>query len=236
VVAACRHMGFRMLSFQPAAFIGNPSRWKHSYRALTPDLVWAEIEAGAGTRLPHGTFQFGDLRCNRTAYGAYAGDRWVPLLDDADPRDLEVRETFFRAFGGMDFDVPPALLAAKLARVIARHPEAVPAALGWARRFARRTGLRGRPKALTFVMHNFMDAEQVRPAWEALKRGEVATDPELRATQERLEACSYAMAHPESDMLVPACAQHSVLDPEENRALATLLPLAAPAQPAPASA
>jgi hypothetical protein len=54
----------------------------------------------------------------------------------------------------------------------------------------------------------------------------VASDPEVRATQERLQACSYAMAHPESDMLVPACAQHGVLDPDENRELAVLLPMA----------
>ncbi|HEV7844854.1 MAG TPA: hypothetical protein VGO83_01240, partial [Thermoleophilaceae bacterium] len=30
VVRSCRDMGFRMFSFQPAAFIGNASRWKHS--------------------------------------------------------------------------------------------------------------------------------------------------------------------------------------------------------------
>ena len=48
VVRSCRDMGFRMLSFQPAAFIGNEARWKHSYRSLTPDLVWDEISAGAG--------------------------------------------------------------------------------------------------------------------------------------------------------------------------------------------
>ena len=35
----------------------------------------------------------------------------------------------------------------------------------------------------------------------------------IRATQERLQACSYAMAHPEDGTLVPACAQHAVLDP-----------------------
>ena len=75
-------------------------------------------------------------------------------------------------------------------------------------------------------MHNFMDAAVVRPAWELLQRGEMSSDPEVRATQERLQACSYAMAHPESDMLVPACAQHGVLDPDENRALAVLLPMA----------
>jgi hypothetical protein len=54
----------------------------------------------------------------------------------------------------------------------------------------------------------------------------VAADPAVRAVQERLSACSYAMAHPESGTLVPACAQHSVLDPEENAELALLLPMA----------
>jgi hypothetical protein len=66
----------------------------------------------------------------------------------------------------------------------------------------------------------------VRPAWELLQRGETADDAAVRAAQERLQACSYAMSHPESDMLVPACAQHGVLDPEENRELAVLLPMA----------
>jgi hypothetical protein len=75
-------------------------------------------------------------------------------------------------------------------------------------------------------MHNFMDASVVRPAWELMQRGEVAGDPAVREAQERLSACSYAMAHPESGTLVPACAQHGVLDPDENRALATQLPMA----------
>jgi hypothetical protein len=66
----------------------------------------------------------------------------------------------------------------------------------------------------------------VKPAWDLLQRGEMSSDPGVRATQERLQACSYAMAHPESGELVPACAQHGVLDPEENRALAVLLPMA----------
>ncbi|MEA2458033.1 MAG: hypothetical protein QOC95_1005 [Thermoleophilaceae bacterium] len=232
VVSSCRAMGFRMFSFQPAAFVGNPNRWKHEYRELSQDEVWSRIEAGAGARLPHGVFQFGDRRCNRTAYGAYVGDRWIPFLDDRSPRDMDVRESFFQTFGGMDFDIPPALLAAKLARAFASHPEGLRRAAAWAPRFARRAGglrnlLRNPPRALTFVMHNFMDAAAVRPAWELLQQGELSGDPEVRATQERLQACSYAMAHPESDMLVPACAQHGVLDPEENRALATLLPMAA---------
>ncbi|HEX8005012.1 MAG TPA: hypothetical protein VF482_01120, partial [Trebonia sp.] len=44
-------------------------------------------------------------------------------------------------------------------------------------------------------------------------------------TQERLAACHYVMAHPENGTLVPACVQHCVLDPAENRDLRTVLPL-----------
>jgi hypothetical protein len=235
VIRSCRDMGFRMFSFQPAAFIGNENRWKHSYREVTSDSVWAEIEAGAGARLPYPVFQFGDQRCNRTAYGALVGrdSRWVPFLDDRVPADLRVRESFFSAFGGMDFDVPPLLLGARLARAFAAKPMALGRTAAWLPRFVRRAGgLRsvlagGGPRALTFVMHNFMDAAEVRPAWELMQRGEVASDPAVRAVQERLSACSYAMAHPESGTLVPACAQHGVLDPEENRELAVLLPMAA---------
>ncbi len=41
------------------------------------------------------------------------------------------------------------------------------------------------------------------------------------------------MAHPENATLVPACVQHSVLDPDENAALRTMLPMPA-ARPRPA--
>lgn len=74
-------------------------------------------------------------------------------------------------------------------------------------------------------MHQFMDASEVRPAWELMRRGQVSAEPVIRATQERLAACHYAMAHPEDGTLVPACVQHCVLDPAENRALRELLPL-----------
>lgn len=80
---------------------------------------------------------------------------------------------------------------------------------------------------MTFVVHAFMDAAIVRPAWEAMERGEIADEPEVRAAQERLQACSYAMAHPDTGRLVPACVQHSVLDPVENLALRELLPIGA---------
>jgi len=132
----------------------------------------------------------------------------------------------------MDFDRPRPTLAIAVTRVIVRHPHTVPIALRWSVRFVRRAGLRRllaeRPRALTFVVHAFMDADAVGPAWEALERGETATEPAVRAAQERLQACSYAMAHPDEDRLVPACVQHSVLDPQESVRLARLLPLRAP--------
>ena len=70
-----------------------------------------------------------------------------------------------------------------------------------------------------------MDAAEVAPAWELMRRGVTSDDPVLRSVQERLGACHYAMAHPEDGTLVPACVQHSVLDPQENTELRTLLPI-----------
>ena len=228
VIRDCRDMGFRMFSFQPAAFIGNTNRWKHDYREFSTDEVWRQVEAGAGARLHWNAFQIGDPRCNRTAYGAYCGDSYAALLDEDDPRDAEVLDDFIAAFGGMDFEAP--LLAPRLVRGLGRHPRALRGGVGWARRFAGRAGgiralLRDRPRAITYVMHAFMDADKVKPAWELLQRGEMSDEPAIRDTQERLQACSYAMAHPESGELVPACAQHSVLDPEENLRLTEELPL-----------
>ena len=72
-----------------------------------------------------------------------------------------------------------------------------------------------------------MDAAVVAAAWEATQRGELASDPDVRAAQERLRACSYAMAHPDENRLVPACVQHAVLDPRENLLLRRALPMRA---------
>ncbi len=80
-----------------------------------------------------------------------------------------------------------------------------------------------------------MDAADVREAWRLTKAGETIGDPTIRETQERLAACAYGMAHPESDESVPACVQHSILDPDETSVLAELLlSVAASALPHPA--
>ena len=231
VIRECRHYGFGMFSFQPAAFVGDERRWHDDYTAASGDAVWAQIEAGVGTRVPWRALQVGDERCNRTAYGFYVGDDWFPLLDDRDPADLHTRDLYFRHLGGMNFahrSVP--LLSVKLLRVVLAHPIVALEAVRWAARKARAVGLRRlvryrRIRPVAFTMHSFMDAADVRPAWEALQRGEELTDPRLAATQQRLRACFYTMAHPETGELVPACVQHSVLDPGENLALRRQLPL-----------
>jgi hypothetical protein len=232
VVRDCRAMGYGMFSFQPAAFVGDDRRWHEPYRDITGDQVWAQIEAGVGTRLDYHVFEHGDVRCNRAAYGFWCGDRWYPFLDGGDPRDLAVREVFFRYFGPVSFTgTPPALLAVRLALVVAAHPRIIALAAGWAARTARRVGPRRllsyRISPVSYVMHQFMDAADVTRAWELMQRGETSGEPRIRATQERLAACHYAMAHPENGTLVPACVQHSVLDPAENRALRALLPVPA---------
>ena len=74
-------------------------------------------------------------------------------------------------------------------------------------------------------MHQFIDAADTAAGWEHIQQGTRATDERILEAQERLEACAYTMGHPETDQLIPACVQHGILDPQENRELATLLPL-----------
>jgi hypothetical protein len=227
VITASRSLGFRVFSFQPAAYLGNEGRWRDDYRTLTDNDVWARIERGAGVRLPYEAVAVGDLRCNRTTWGLYVDDRYVPLLDDEVPDDLTFRDHFFAAFPGAYLSAPRHLQALRGARAVLAHPAIVPAATRWAKRITERAGgaraFRHGARSVTFVMHNFMDARDVAPAWALLQKGVLSDDPQIRTTQERLQACSYHMAHPESDELVPACAQHSVYDPAENRELVTLL-------------
>jgi hypothetical protein len=232
VVRDCAAMGYGMFSFQPAAFVGDERRWHEDYRDVTGDQVWAQIERGVGRKLDYHVFEHGDVRCNRVAYGFWCGDRWYPFLDGSDPRDLAARDAFFRYFGPVSFTGTPVLpLVWRIALVTAAHPRIAALTAGWAARTIRRVGLRRllscRIRPVSYVMHQFMDAADVRRAWDLMQRGETSGEPRIRATQERLAACHYAMAHPENGTLVPACVQHGVLDPAENARLRALLPVPA---------
>ncbi|CAN5798069.1 hypothetical protein BH20ACT6_BH20ACT6_05150 [soil metagenome] len=238
-VRATVPMGFDMLSFQPAAFVGDDRRWREGFREVTPDAVWAEVERGIGARLPWRAVQMGDPRCNRTTWGWLVGDRFVAALDDEDPRDLAVRDVLIDRLGGLQVSgTPRPIVLVRLVRAVLPNLDALPVAWGWARRAVRRSGglrtlLRERRtvRSLVLVMHSFMDAAEVAPAWALMEQGVEADDPAVRAVQERLQSCVYAMAHPEQGRTVPACVQHAVLDPVENEQLRTLLPIVDVRQP-----
>ncbi len=198
-------------------------------REVTDDAVWDQISAGIGRDLPHWVLRFDDHRFNRVSWGAMVGNRYVPVLEDDDPRDAAARDQFFATSSGNRMHATPAMLAIRTLRAVVQHPTVIPAAASWARRFVRRAGgigaLRQGIRPVTFVMHSFIDAEEVGPAWDLLQRDVLSDDARIRAAQERLQARTYTMGHPETGELVPACVQHSVLDPEENRQLVELLPM-----------
>ncbi|WP_162149417.1 hypothetical protein [Arthrobacter sp. Br18] len=60
---------YNMLSFQPAAFIGDNRRWKGDFAEVRIDDVWEQIEEGAGQKLPRQGAQFGDPHCIRYTTG-----------------------------------------------------------------------------------------------------------------------------------------------------------------------
>ncbi len=235
VARAVMEMPYDMLSFQPAAYIGDDRRWSGGFDAVSIDAVWSRIEAGAGHAIPWQGTQFGDPRCNRTAITVNAGTASAALMDPDDPRDLEARDRALEHFGGMIFGgIPKRIVAARVVRALLRHPGDVPHLVSFALRLMNRTGglravasaaFKHRLSFRTFVVHHFMDAADVAPAWALMEQGVASDDPKIKETQERLGACMYTMSHPETGKLVPACVQHSVLDAGENIGLRKMLPI-----------
>ena len=235
VARAVLKMPYDMLSFQPAAYIGDDRRWSGGFDAVSIDAVWSRIEAGAGHSIPWQGTQFGDTRCNRTAITVNTETASAALLDPEDPRDLAARDRVLTHFGGMIFGGTPTwIVVTKVLRVLLAHPGDLPLLVAFAARLVRRAGglravasaaFKRRLSFRTFVVHNFMDAADVAPAWALMERGVASGDPKIKETQERLGACMYTMSHPETGKLVPACVQHSVLDPGENVGLRKMLPI-----------
>ena len=173
--------------------------------------------------------QMGDTRCNRVTWGAYLGDHYVPLVDDQDPLDHQMVAAWLDAFPGNFIRRDRGETVARVVRCLAAKPGVVPEIAKWALRIAERGGGVAQPwwnaSSTTFIMHQFIDAADTAAGWEHIQAGTRATDERILEAQERLEACAYTMGHPDSDQLVPACVQHAILDPQENRELVTLLPL-----------
>ncbi|MBT8240928.1 MAG: radical SAM domain-containing protein, partial [Acidimicrobiia bacterium] len=155
---------------------------------------------------------------------------YTPLLDDTEPLDHKTVDDFMTAFPGTFAHRGPFETSVRVLRSLQSHPAVIASAGGLLSRFVQRNdgGLIQpwwRLQPVTFVMHQFIDAADTAAAWKHIQSGTRAPEPRILEAQERLEACAYSMGHPESDQLVPACVQHGVLDPEENRQLAQLLPL-----------
>ena len=230
VIRDNRKAGYNMFSFQPAAYVGNEKRWREDFRSIGADEVWELMEAGAGSKLVYQMIQTGDERCNRTAFGFYLGDNWFPVFEPSEPKDHVARDAFYRYLGGVYFNAPIWLLTIRFGRVAITNPIVIRFGLSWLFRTIKRVGGPGaligkKIVPMTFVMHRFMDAADVKVAWDLMGKGIQSTDPRIKETQERLASCFYAMAHPETNEVVPACVQHSVLDPAENVVLSQLLPL-----------
>ncbi len=226
VIQQCRHMGFRMMAFQPSAAIGNPKRWQDNLSDNMADMVWALIEQGAGRSLPFQLMQSGDVRCNRTVWGVFIGDSYFPLFETDSQTDIRACQSF-REMGehGMELYRPdmPWLSGIVFLRALLHRWEWFCSFAKWGGRFIHRVGflklLLNTIQPMTFVMHNFMDAETVSEAMHWNEKQAWSPAPKIRAAQERLKACIYSMAHPESKQLVPACVQHGLLDFEINEKL-----------------
>ncbi len=235
LVATVPAMGYSMMSFQPAARVGDGRRWKEGVADVGMADVWQQIEQGLGRSAPWQAVEFGDPRCNRTAFGLRVHDDWFPLLEADEAVDMTARDWFYRHLAGMDFIATPVwLVILKLLRCAVQHPSGIRVVGAYGRGLVSRLGglrvlvnalARRRVTPLTLVVHAFMDADVVAPAWALMEEGVEAVDASVRATQERLQACMYTMAHPDTGRLIPACVQHSVLDPGENEELRRLLPL-----------
>lgn len=216
-------LGFRLFSFQSIAAVGK-TETSSEFTHVGADKLWSAIEQGAGCTLPYQLLQFGDVRCNRLCWCLLIGNKVVPLLIPDSAIDLRLRDTLLHlsAQGLRPLTAKsPLQILLLIFRVLLRAPATLPVFLLWLVSLMRRCGfknlLRHRVRRITFVMHRFMAANDVKKAVALSTQSQIATDPHIRAVQERLAACSYKMAHPDSGKLVPACVQHVIYDEVTNR-------------------
>lgn len=232
VIKMCHSQGWSLMSFQPAAFVGDDARWNQHYRAIDPDEVWKKIEEGVGRSLPYKVLQMGDERCNRSVWGFWVGQEYFPFLED-NAEDHFFRDMYLKTIGPIQFSnpsVPWHVPLIRSLRIILQSPflhSVVLFQFLW-KLLVQRIGLlkltRGPIRHMTFVMHNFMDADVVKRAHLLNQQGTLSSEGNVREAQERLKACSYTFGHPKTGELIPACVQHSILDPDINKNLKELLP------------
>ena len=232
VIRDCRDMGFRMFSFQPAAFIGNRAAGRTTTARSRPTTCGRRSSAAPARGCT-------SARC-RSATSAATAPPTAPTSATATCR-CSTRTTratgagsqdFIAAFGGMDFEAPPALLAARLARGFARHPRALP------RRRRLGAALRARapaaPRTVARAPPAGADVRDARVHGRARRAAGVGGAAARRAL--RRPAHPRDPGAPAGVLLrdgppggrarsCPPAPSTRVLDPEENLALQRLLPL-----------
>jgi len=115
VVRPVPAMGYSMMSFQPAARVGDPRRWDDDDPGVSIDQVWRRIEDGVGHSINWDALAFGHPQCNRTAFGLRVGERWIPLLDAESASDLALRDRYLADYGPLQRDPDrPALSSCRL--------------------------------------------------------------------------------------------------------------------------
>lgn len=161
---------FRMLSFQPASETGARQVVGMS---VDSDEVWEEIERGVGTRLPYKLFTMGHTSCNRVCFCARFGSRIVPFFDDECEEDVQFRDLIMKEFGNIV--LKQWLLFVKIMRVAVTRPKLLLATIAWIGRFVRKCEMGRfwrdafRLRLVTFVVHSFMNADDVSYVCECMK-------------------------------------------------------------------
>ena len=205
---------------QPAALAGGLPR------ARTSTTCGRRSSAGAAARLPWAHLQMGDPRCNRSAYGVRRRRALVRRCSTTATRATCACATASSTrSAAWTSSARRGALALALARVLARRPSAAGApAPGWALRFVRRVGPAApadRPPARVDVRRARVHGRR-RRAPRLGGDASAASRGRPRRSAPRRSACRPAPTRwpiPSEDRLVPACVQHSVLDPQENLAL-----------------
>ena len=149
----------RTVSFQPQARIGRGVAGERPPQ-ITLQAMETQIRRGAGTRIRFDAVRVGHPSCTR--YG-------ICLAVNGELHDLLDEPLFVNridaAVAGIDFDrTRPLRGALRLLRWLGRHPGELMPTIGWAARKLRRIGADlfrgwGHASTLSFVVHNFMDAD-----------------------------------------------------------------------------
>ena len=179
VIRALKKMRFSLMSHQPAAFIGDVTRWNDEFRTIDSDYVWSKIEEGFGRPLPFRMLQMGDERCNRSVWGILVGDGYFPYLEEGDD---EFRDAYFTV-ARIQFTNPAVgkfIPFLRLVRIILQRPlQRLVLLLRYLYLLIFvRIGLWNlminirQTRPITIVMHNFMDAENVKQAHALNQRNE----------------------------------------------------------------